>query len=45
MDALYSHPKVRHFQAARVRAAAETKVPVEFDGETVGTPTLDIEAR
>jgi len=42
--ALYSHPKVRHWRAARVRAEAETEVPVELDGEPVGTLPLEIEA-
>jgi diacylglycerol kinase (ATP) len=42
--ALYSHPKVRHWRAARVRAEAETQVPVELDGEPVGTLPLEIEA-
>ena len=41
--ALYSHPKVRHWRAARVRAEAETEVPVELDGEPVGTLPLEIE--
>ena len=42
--ALYSHPKVRHWRAARVRAEAETEVPLELDGEPVGTLPLQIEA-
>jgi YegS/Rv2252/BmrU family lipid kinase len=42
--ALYSHPKVRHWRAARVRAEAETEVPVELDGEPVGTLPLEIQA-
>ena len=41
--ALYSHPRVRHWRAARVRAEAETEVPVELDGEPVGTLPLEIE--
>ena len=41
--ALYSHPKVRHWRAARVRAEAETEVPVELDGEPVGTAPLEVE--
>ena len=41
--ALYSHPKVRHWRAARVRAEAETGVPVELAGEPVGTLPLEIE--
>ena len=42
--ALYSHPKVRHWRAARVRAEAESEVPVELDGEPVGTLPLEIRA-
>jgi len=42
--ALYSHPKVRHWRAARVRVEAETEVPVELDGEPVGTLPLEVEA-
>ncbi len=42
--ALHSHPKVRHWRAARVRAEAETEVPVELDGEPVGKLPLEIEA-
>jgi diacylglycerol kinase (ATP) len=42
--ALYSYPKVRHWRAARVRAEAETEVPVELDGEPVGGLPLEIEA-
>ncbi|MBS1855673.1 MAG: diacylglycerol kinase family lipid kinase [Acidobacteria bacterium] len=41
--AIYSHPKVRHWRAARVRAEAEAEVPVELDGEPVGTLPLEIE--
>jgi YegS/Rv2252/BmrU family lipid kinase len=41
---VYSHPKVRHWRAARVRAEAETEVPVELDGEPVGTLPLEIQA-
>ena len=41
--ALYSHPKVRHWRAARVRVEAETDVPIEVDGEPVGTVPLEIE--
>jgi diacylglycerol kinase (ATP) len=42
--ALYSHPKVRHWRAGRVRVEAETEVPVELDGEPVGTLPLGVEA-
>jgi YegS/Rv2252/BmrU family lipid kinase len=41
--ALYSHPRVRHWRAARVRVEAETEVPVELDGEPAGTLPLEIE--
>jgi YegS/Rv2252/BmrU family lipid kinase len=41
--ALYSHPKIRHWRAARVRVESETPVPVELDGEPVGTLPLEIE--
>jgi YegS/Rv2252/BmrU family lipid kinase len=41
---IYSHPKVRHWRAARIRAEAEGEVPVELDGEPVGTLPLEIEA-
>jgi len=41
--ALYSHPKVRHWRAARMRADADGEVPVELDGEPVGTLPLEIE--
>ena len=42
--ALYSHPKIRHWRAVRLRAEADTEVPVELDGEPVGTLPLEIEA-
>ena len=41
--ALYSHPKVRHWRAARVRVDAEVPVPVELDGEPVGILPLVID--
>ena len=41
--ALYSHPKVRHWRAARVRVESEGEVPVELDGEPVGTLPLEIQ--
>ncbi len=41
--ALYSHPKVRHWRAARVQVEAEMEVPVELDGEPVGTLPLEID--
>jgi YegS/Rv2252/BmrU family lipid kinase len=42
--AIYTHPKVRHWRAARVRAEAETPVPLELDGEPVGCLPLEVEA-
>ena len=41
--ALYSHPKVHHWRAARVRAEADAEVPVELDGEPVGRLPIEIE--
>ena len=41
--ALYSHPKVSHWRAQRVRAEADAEVPLELDGEPVGTLPLAIE--
>jgi YegS/Rv2252/BmrU family lipid kinase len=41
--ALYSHPKVRHWRATRVRWESEMEVPVELDGEPVGTLPLEID--
>ena len=41
--ALYSHPKVRHWRAPRVRAESKTEVPLELDGEPVGTLPFEIE--
>ena len=40
---IYSHPKVHHWRAVRVRAEVGTAVPLEFDGEAVGTPPLEAE--
>jgi YegS/Rv2252/BmrU family lipid kinase len=40
---IYSHPKVHHWRAARVRAEAETAAPLELDGEPVGTLPLEAE--
>jgi YegS/Rv2252/BmrU family lipid kinase len=39
---LYSHPRVRHWRAARVRVEGEA--PLEVDGEAVGTLPVEIEA-
>jgi len=40
---IWSHPKVHHWCAARVRAEAETATPLEMDGEPVGTLPLEAE--
>ena len=40
---IYSHPKVHHWRAARVRAETEPAAPLELDGEPVGTPPLEAE--
>ncbi|MDE3168164.1 MAG: hypothetical protein KGN36_20345, partial [Acidobacteriota bacterium] len=42
--AIHSHAKVRHWRGGRVRAAAENEVPLELDGEPVGTLPVEIEA-
>jgi diacylglycerol kinase (ATP) len=34
---IYTHPKVRHHRAARLRAESAHPVPLELDGEPVGT--------
>ena len=43
--AIYSHAKVRHWRAARVRAEAASEAPLELDGEPVGTLPLEVEVR
>jgi YegS/Rv2252/BmrU family lipid kinase len=40
---IWSHPKVHHWRAARVRAEAEPGAPLELDGEPVGTLPLEAE--
>ena len=40
---IYSHSKVHHWRAARVRAEAEPAAPLELDGEPVGTLPLEAE--
>jgi YegS/Rv2252/BmrU family lipid kinase len=40
---IYSHPKVHHWCAARVRVEAETATPLEMDGEPVGTLPFEAE--
>ena len=41
--AIYSHPKVHHWRAARLRVEAEAPVPLELDGEPVGTLPLEVD--
>jgi diacylglycerol kinase (ATP) len=41
--AIYTYPKVRHWRAARIRAEADTEVPLELDGEVVGTLPAEFE--
>ena len=40
---IWSHPKVHHWRAVRVRAEARPTTPLELDGEPVGTPPLEAE--
>jgi YegS/Rv2252/BmrU family lipid kinase len=40
---IYSHPKVHHWRAARVRAEVRPATPLELDGEPVGTLPLEAE--
>jgi len=39
---VYSHPKVRHFEAIRILAEAESATEIEIDGEPLGTLPLEI---
>ena len=39
---VYSHPKVRHFQAAQVLAESADATEIEIDGEPLGTLPLEI---
>ena len=39
---VYAHPKVRHFEAARIRAEASSATEIEIDGEPLGTLPLEI---
>ncbi|HEX5411285.1 MAG TPA: diacylglycerol kinase family protein [Terriglobia bacterium] len=39
---VYSHPNVRHFQAAQIFAEANDPTEIEIDGEPVGTLPLEI---
>jgi len=41
--AIYGYPKVRHWQAKRVRAEAQSAAPLELDGEPVGTLPMEAE--
>lgn len=41
--AIYSHPKVKHWRAERVRIESHLGAPVELDGEPVGTLPLTVE--
>lgn len=40
--AVYSHPKVRHFEAARILAESSNPTEIEIDGEPLGTLPLEI---
>jgi YegS/Rv2252/BmrU family lipid kinase len=40
---IWSHPKVHHWRAVRVRAEAEPAAPLELDGEPLGTLPLEAE--
>jgi len=40
---IYAYPKVRHWQAKRVRVEAHTAAPLELDGEPVGTSPIEAE--
>jgi len=42
---IYSHPKVHHWRATRVRAEGPAGVPLELDGEPVGELPLEAEVR
>jgi YegS/Rv2252/BmrU family lipid kinase len=40
---IYTYPKVRHWQAKRVRVEALSAAPLELDGEPVGTVPVEAE--
>jgi diacylglycerol kinase (ATP) len=40
---IYTHPKVHHWRARRVRAESNTGAPVELDGEAVGALAAEFE--
>ncbi|HKI69479.1 MAG TPA: diacylglycerol kinase family protein, partial [Verrucomicrobiae bacterium] len=39
---VYSHPKVRHFEASRIVAESTSATEIEIDGEPLGTLPLEI---
>ena len=39
---VYAHPKVRHFEAARITAEAGKATEIEIDGEPLGTLPLEV---
>jgi YegS/Rv2252/BmrU family lipid kinase len=39
---VYSHPKVRHFEASRILAEGSSPTEIEIDGEPLGTLPLEI---
>ena len=39
---VYSHPKVRHFEAARILAESADATEIEIDGEPLGTLPLEV---
>jgi diacylglycerol kinase (ATP) len=40
---IYTHPKVRHYRARRVRIDVSPSTPVELDGDTLGALPLEAE--
>ena len=40
---IYAYPKVRHWQAKRVRVEVQGAAPLELDGEPVGTAPIEAE--
>lgn len=39
---IYRHPKVKHLRGARIAAESDERVPIEIDGEPLGTLPLEI---
>jgi diacylglycerol kinase (ATP) len=39
---LHQHPAVQHFRAASIRVTSDSAVPIELDGEPVGTLPLEV---